>query len=117
MPDVRLSKSEMAALDLLIAQMEEEQAVTSGAELFYTAITARIARVLVTNYTWNRALILTALTRQTPMIADIPVASRAQAEATQLAGAAGGVTAGLSLNDLVELRKQAVLEEAPKTGG
>ena len=111
MPDIRLTKTELAALDLLIAQMEEEQSLASGSiSGQFTYVLTRVTRVLAVTR-------LTALTRNIGGIADYPPISRMLGEEAQLGGAAQGVGAGMSLQQLMELRKQVVVEGGEQGSG
>ena len=111
MPDIRLTKTELAALDLLIAQMEEERALTTGptgSQL--TPVLARVTRILTVIQQQNLTRILA--TRYTPAIADYPPFSRSATESS-LESAAGSLSQGMSLEQLMELRRSVVVEGEP----
>jgi hypothetical protein len=110
MAEIRLTRTELAALDLLIAQMEEGQAgATAGsAAVQYTPVLARVAYAYTATAWLNRIV----FARYTPVILDYPPLPTLQGDISRMAGAAGALTPGLSLSELLELRKQVTAEGA-----
>lgn len=123
MPQYKLTKAELAALDLLIAQMQEDKDRLGETEYRYTPVLARVTRTL-TNV-WRRRIVTTTTPTittvypqniHTPNIrtmTDYPVGARDLGELA-VEAAAADILPNLSLEELIQMRRQVVLErEAP----
>lgn len=95
-----LSRAELAALDLLIADLQGETAGSEGA--LANATEARLTPVVA-----RTAIVVTRVaTRFTPQLIDLVGARRISAEAADATGAVGGDLSGVSVDDLIELRRR-----------
>ena len=97
MSDIKLTKSEIAALDVLIDNMQGERLATSTVEARFTPALLRVARVLL---------------KVTPIVTEL-TGSLAQREAVsqKLQDSARDITSGISLDTLIELRQRAKEED------
>ena len=94
MSDIKLTKSELAALDLLIENMQSERLTSTGAvDARWTKVIARVTR---------------ALLKATPIVTELAGGSLTQeAVSERLQESAQDITPGISLEALVELRRKA----------
>ncbi len=112
--NIRLSKTELAALDLLIAQMEEAQAAGGGGQLAtqYTPVLARVAWA----YTATRYWVTPRITVTRWIAIDYPPIEQLGPDAARMAALGPALGAGLSLNELLEIRRQASGEDGGSAG-
>ena len=93
MSDIKLTKAELAALDLLIEHMQSERLTTGEVEARFTAALRRVIRVLA---------------KVTPVVAEtVGVISQQEAIGQKLQESARDITPGISLDTLIELRQRA----------
>jgi hypothetical protein len=93
MSDIKLTKSELAALDLLIENMQSERLAVGAVEARFTPAIVRVTRVLL---------------KVTPVIAEaVGVTAKQEAVGEKLQESARDITSGVSLDTLLELRRKA----------
>lgn len=95
MSDIKLTKSELAALDLLIENMQSERLTSTGAvDARWTKVIARVTR---------------ALLKATPIVTELAGGGSLTQEVAseRLQESAQDITPGISLEALVELRRKA----------
>ena len=96
MSDIKLTKAELAALDMLIEDMQGERVGAGVSEARFTPALLRVTRVVV------------KATRYTPVITEaIGVTSKPEASGARLKESAEDITDGISLDTLLELRRKA----------
>ena len=93
MSDIKLTKAELAALDLLIDSMQSSERLTAGAvEARFTPALRRVIKVLA---------------KVTPVIAETVGLTQQEATGQRLDESARDITPGITLDTLIELRQRA----------